>query len=221
MALQNLFGALALDATAAATNTAIGTLQTQITARLGDTNSGAAATGDGNINAVLKGARDYLLVQKGQGDTALAKLLENSTVLANVQTILGTSGIVFATGQKVTLQQAGADLSATNRAFVENSRSQNTVTMSKVTLVAATARSLMAADALRTGGRILNWTASVAYFVKGTSGTPASGSPSAYVAAATTLNGATIPGEYIFDYRPVDAYQVVGASAGDLTVELW
>lgn len=176
-------------------------------------------TVQGIANGVVLSVADAAAI--AQGVTALAKLTENSTVFADIKALLGTTGILVAANQKVTLQQAEADLSTTNRLYVETTRSQNTVTMSTVALTANTAASLMGADNARTGGRILNWTSSPVYFVKGTSGTPSSGAPSAICLAATTLNGVSVPGEYIFDYRPVDGYRVVGAASGNLTVELW
>lgn len=91
---------------------------------------------------------------------------------------------------------------------------QATVVATKYTLAANTAVTIATASAAASGARVLNWTASPVYITSGTTGTPASGSPSDYVPAAAS----GVPGQWEPPYRPVDGLRAVGASAGDLTV---
>jgi len=84
----------------------------------------------------------------------------------------------------------------------------------KVTLEAATAATILAASALRTGARVLNWTASPVYVIPGVVGTPASGAPSEYIPAAA----AGVPGVWNCPYAPKAGLRAVGAGAGDLTI---
>lgn len=87
----------------------------------------------------------------------------------------------------------------------------------KITLVAATAATALAANANAVGCRVLNWTASPVYIAQGVAGTPDSGAPSDYIPAAAS----GVPGQWEAPYRPTTGLRVVGASAGDLSVLSW
>lgn len=87
----------------------------------------------------------------------------------------------------------------------------------KVPLAAGVAATALAADADIQGARILNWTASPVYVAPGMNGTPASGAPSDVVPAAAD----GLPGQFEPPFAPITGLRVIGASAGDLTVERW
>lgn len=92
-----------------------------------------------------------------------------------------------------------------------------TLATSKVTLVAATAATLFPANAAQIGCRILNWTAAPVYITPGTTGTPPNTAPSDYIPAAAS----GVPGQFESPYAPTTGMRAVGASAGDITVEIW
>ncbi len=91
------------------------------------------------------------------------------------------------------------------------------VSYSKVTLAAGIPLALVAPAKWMLGVRILNWTASPVYVSTGTSGTPPSGAPSDFIAAAV----AGVPGIYEPPFVPSAGLMGVGASAGDLTVLIY
>jgi len=105
--------------------------------------------------------------------------------------------------------------SATAPTFVTNG--QGTPTQTTVTLVAATAQTIIAANANIRGARILNWIADGVYLANGTAGTPASGAPSDYIPAAAP----PVPAQFEFAYAPVAGVRAVSATGGTLTVETW
>lgn len=109
----------------------------------------------------------------------------------------------------------GTGGSNTNPTFVRTA--QGAPAHSTVTLAAATAATIIASGASTNGARILNWTASPVYVTPGTTGTPNSGAPSDYIPAAAS----GVPGQYEPPYIPTTGMRAVGASAGDLTVEVW
>lgn len=119
-----------------------------------------------------------------------------------------------ATGQPVS--PSGG--SAASPTFVTNG--QGTPTQTTVTLVAATAQTIIAANANIRGARILNWIADGVYLANGTAGTPASGAPSDYIPAAIA-GPPVVPGQFEFAYAPVAGVRAVSATGGTLTVETW
>lgn len=94
---------------------------------------------------------------------------------------------------------------------------QGVIASGPITLVAATAQTIIGAFADRRGFYVLNYTASPVYLSLGTTGTPASGGGSLYVPAAA----AGVPGAFLFPFAPVTGVRAVGAAAGDLTIVAW
>jgi hypothetical protein len=94
---------------------------------------------------------------------------------------------------------------------------QGLIASGPITLVAATAQTIIGAFAGRRGIRVLNWTASPVYIGEGTTGTPASGAGSDFIPAAAS----GVPGQWEPPYAPVNGLRAVGASAGGLTVTAW
>ena len=94
---------------------------------------------------------------------------------------------------------------------------QGVIASGPITLVAATAQTIIAAFANRRGFYVLNYTASPVYLSLGTTGTPASGAGSMFVPAAVV--GA--PGAFLFPFAPVTGVRAVGAAAGGLTIVAW
>jgi hypothetical protein len=133
--------------------------------------------------------------------------------LAEIKT-QGDTAIALVTGY-TGINVAGQPVTESNALPVKDA--QGTVEFDEITAVAATAGTLMVAAAGRYGARILNYLSSPIYIVKGSAGTPASGSGSDFVPAA--YNGE--PGQYTFDYRPVDDYRYVTAASGNFTVITW
>lgn len=116
----------------------------------------------------------------------------------------------------VTTSAGGIGGSATSPTFVTNG--QGAPTQTTVTLVAATAQTIIAANANIRGARILNWIADGVYLANGTTGTPASGAPSDYIPAAAA---GPVPAQFEFAYAPVAGVRAVSATGGTLTVETW
>lgn len=168
------------------------------------------------IDPATAGKQDMANVALGAPADA-AWVSGNGSVIALLKGIFGKLGaVVLAAGTavigKVGLQVGGNDLAITNPLPIQ--RSQATVSHTTVTAVAATAASLMAADAARRGARIVNYLPSPIYIVKGSTGTPSSGAPSDMVPAM--ISG--IPGQFEFGLAPVDDYRYVCASAGTFTL---
>lgn len=84
----------------------------------------------------------------------------------------------------------------------------------KVTLVAATAATLLAASTEDRRVTVLNYIDAPVYVAPGVTGTPASTAPSDYIPAAA----AGVPGRYTCPYSPKSGLRVISANAGDLTL---
>lgn len=153
------------------------------------------------------------VIGKGKGDTSPAMAMQ-PVVLYDQLTGLPTSG--GASGPTVV---AGGDGSTAASALnpLPVFEAQGVIASGSVTLVAATAQTIIGAFAGRRGIRVLNWTASPVYIGEGTTGTPASGAGSDFIPAAVS----GIPGQWEPPYAPVNGLRAVGAAAGGLTVTAW
>lgn len=129
---------------------------------------------------------------------------------------LNETPVSAATPLPTTTAAGGIGGSATSPTFVTNG--QGTPTQTTVTLVAATAQTIITANANIRGARILNWIADGVYLANGTTGTPASGAPSDYIPAAAA---GPVPAQFEFAYAPVAGVRAVSATGGTLTVETW
>lgn len=124
-----------------------------------------------------------------------------------------------ATGGKGSVSVAGSDGSsaATQINPLPVTEAQGVIANGSVTLVAATAQTIIGAFPDRRGMMVLNYTDAPVYLSLGTTGTPASGAGSLCVPAAA----AGVPGSFVFPFAPVTGVRAVGANAGGLTVTVW
>ena len=159
------------------------------------------------------------------GTTSLAALETTelgAASLAALENITAVLSGAVELGASTVAALATSELGPSTLAALENitatvTSAQGAPTHETKTLVAATAQTILTADANRVGARILNFTAAPVYLAPGSVGTPPTGGGSDYVPAAA----AGVPGQWESPYRPVGGIRAVGASAGDLTVVSW
>lgn len=159
------------------------------------------------------------------GATSLAALETTelgAASLAALESITASLSGAVELGSATVAALSTTELGPTTLAALESinatvTRAQSSPAHATETLVAATPKTVLAADANRAGCRIINFTAAPVYLAPGSAGTPPSGGGSDYVPAAV----AGVPGQWESPYRPVGGIRAVGASAGDLTVVSW
>lgn len=132
-------------------------------------------------------------------------------------TVYQPVGLVAGVGGPIAVAGSDGTSLATAINPLPTSVAQGLIISGPVTMVAATAMTLIAAFADRRGMRVLNYTASPVYLTHGVTGTPPSGAGSDFIPAA--VDG--VPGVWEPRYAPVSGIRAVGAAAGGLTVTVW
>lgn len=173
----------------------------------------AALENIGVTGTVELGATSLASLETTELGAASLAALENITAVLSGAVELGASTVAAL----ATSELGPSTLAALENITATVTSAQSAPTHETKTLVAATAQTILTADANRVGCRILNFTAAPVYLAPGTAGTPPSGGGSDYVPAAAS----GVPGQWESPYRPVGGIRAVGAAAGDLTVVSW